>query len=168
MDTTRRNFCKTALAAAAGLSLPASLAAASNTRGKRIAAIVVTYGLRTHADNLVTRLLEGYWINERFYTPPFEVASVHVLHPPKDNRGDLSKRLAESYGFRLSGTVADALTLGTDDLAVDGVVIVSEDGNTSWAKNPFFRFFSQVVDVFHKSGRSVPVFNDKALSHDWI
>lgn len=167
MDTTRRDFCKTAITAVAGLSLPASFSAASPARGRRIAAIVVTYGLRTHADNLVTRILEGYWINERFYPPPFEVASVFVLHPPKDNRGDLSKRLSESYGFRLSETIADALTLGTDELAVDGVVIVSEDGYTPWTKNPFFRFFSQVVDVFRKSGRSVPVFNDKALSHDW-
>jgi len=171
MDTTRRSFCKTALTAvtaAAGMSLPQTKAFAAGSKRKRIAAIVVTYGLRTHADNLVTRLLEGYWINEQFHPSPLEVASVYVLHAPKDNRGDLSERLSKAYGFRLSSNVADALTLGTGELAVDGVMIVSEDGNTAWTKNPFFRFFSQVVDVFHQSGRAVPVFNDKALSHDWV
>ena len=167
MHTTRRNFCKTVVTAVAGLSLASTIARAAGPKKKRIAAIVVTYGLRTHADNEVTRLLEGYWINDRHYEPSCEVASVYVLHAPKDNRGDLSQRLSEAYGFRLSPTIADALTLGTGKLAVDGVLIVSEDGNTHWPKNPFFRFFSAVVDVFQQSGRAVPVFNDKALSHDW-
>ena len=167
MNTTRRNFCKTVVTAVAGLSLASTIARAAGPKEKRIAAIVVTYGLRTHGDNVVTRLLEGHWINDKYHPPFCEVASVYALHPPKDNRGDLSRRLADSYGFRLSPTIADALTLGTGKLAVDGVVIVSEDGNTTWTKNPFFLFFSQVVEVFQKSGRSVPVYNDKALSHDW-
>lgn len=168
MPTTRRIFCKTALTAMAGLSLPAApTLAATSTGKKKIAAIVVTYGLRTHADNIVTRMLEGYWINREFHPPVLEVASVFVLHPPKDNRGDISARLAKAYGFKLAKTIAEALTLGTGKLAVDGVVIVSEDGMTHWPKNPFLRFFSEVVEVFQHSGRSVPVFNDKALAHDW-
>ncbi|MDA0337777.1 MAG: hypothetical protein O2782_21635, partial [bacterium] len=32
---------------------------------------------------------------------------------------------------------------------------------------PRFHFFRQVVDVFRKSGRCVPVFCDKHLSHEW-
>jgi hypothetical protein len=33
---------------------------------------------------------------------------------------------------------------------------------------PRYEFFSQVVEVFKKSNRSVPVFTDKHLSYDWI
>lgn len=133
---------------------------------KRVAAILVDYGLRRHSDNLVTRLLEGYWLNDDFHPPREEVVSAYV-HQAAEAYPDVSRRLAAAYGFRLSPTIADALTLGTGTLAVDGVVIVSEDGLTPWDKNPFFLFFSQVVDVFRKSGRAVPVLNDKALSHDW-
>ena len=32
---------------------------------------------------------------------------------------------------------------------------------------PRYEFFQQVVDVFRRSGRSVPVFNDKHLSWRW-
>lgn len=164
MPTTRRDFCKTALAAAAGLGLAPSLAFAAGPKKRKIAAVVVRYGLRMHADNIVTRMLEGYWINDQFNKPGNEVAAVYVHHV---GEGDISRRLADAYGFRLSPTIADALTLGTGKLAVDGVVIISEDVYTAWPENPFFLFFSQVVEVFRQSGRSVPVFNDKSLSHDW-
>lgn len=165
MSTTRRHFFKTCLAGTAGLAfsgIPA--AAAADGKRKKIAAIVVRYGLRLHADNLVTRLLEGYWLNDEFHRPSCDVASVYVHHVDST---DISRRLSAAYGFRVSPTIADALTLGTDGLAVDGVLIVSEDAFTYWTENPFFSFFSQVMDVFRRSGRAVPVLNDKALSHDW-
>jgi len=164
MQTSRRNFCKTAITAVAGLGLGSKLTMATGSRKKKVAAIVVRYGLRMHSDNIVTRMLEGYWINEEFHSPAYEVSSVYV-HYVDDS--DISRRLSDAYGFELSPTIADALTLGTGKLAVDGVVMISEDVYTQWTENPFFSFFSQVVDVFRKSGRSVPVFNDKALSHDW-
>jgi len=164
MHTTRRDFCKTALTAVAGLGLGSNLAFGAGPERKRVAAIVVRYGLRMHADNIVTRMLEGYWINGEFHPPVYDVTSVYVHHVDDT---DISRRLSDAYGFKLSPTIADALTLGTGKLAVDGVVMISEDVYTHWTENPFFSFFSQVVDVFRKSGRSVPVFNDKALSHDW-
>lgn len=148
-----------------GMSLPTSLTLAGPAgRKKKIAAIVVRYGLRMHADNLVTRMLEGYWLNDNFHPPSCEVAAVYVHHV---DDADISRRLSDAYGFRRSATIADALTLGTGRLAVDGVLIVSEDVFTPWAENPFFSFYAQVIEVFRKSGRSVPVLNDKALSHDW-
>jgi hypothetical protein len=68
--------------------------------------------------------------------------------------------------------VAEALTLGTSNLAVDGVVIIAEHGeypvNSKGQKRyPRYDWFKQVVKVFEGSGRSVPVFNDKHLSTDW-
>src|SRR5262249_57391806 len=69
-------------------------------------------------------------------------------------------------------SIADALTLGTGKLAVDGVVQVCEHGNYPHNEKqqqlyPRYEFFEQIVKVFRQSGRSVPVFSDKHLSYDW-
>ena len=69
-------------------------------------------------------------------------------------------------------TIAGALTRGGDSLAVDGVLSIGEHGK--YPRNekgqtlyPRYEFFQQTVEVFQRSGRSVPVFNDKHLSWNW-
>src|SRR5262249_8996895 len=69
-------------------------------------------------------------------------------------------------------TVRDALTLGGDKLGVDGVVLIGEHGTYPYNEKlqhlyPRYELFSQIVDVFKSSGRSVPVFSDKHLSVEW-
>src|SRR5438067_2799109 len=69
-------------------------------------------------------------------------------------------------------TIAEALTNCGSKLAVDGVVIVGEHGKyprneKGQTKYPRHEFFTQMVEVFRSSGRSVPVFNDKHLSWNW-
>ena len=68
--------------------------------------------------------------------------------------------------------VEGALTLGTGRLAVDGVLLVAEHGDYPKSKTgqtvyPKRRLFSQVLDVFDRSGRVVPVFIDKHLADNW-
>jgi len=145
------------------------LALAAPTRKKRIACLSSTYHVRSHSDNFITRFLEGYWIHEAHYDPPFEVASLWIdqLHP-----GDIGQRLAAAYNVTLAPGIAGALTLGAGQLAVDGVVLVCEHGNYPHNEKdqhlyPRYEFFEQVVNVFRQSGRSCPVFVDKHLSYDW-
>jgi hypothetical protein len=69
-------------------------------------------------------------------------------------------------------TIADALTRGTAGLAVDGVLIIGEHGKyprnaKGQVQYPRYEFFQKTVEVFRRSGRSVPVFNDKHLSWNW-
>lgn len=136
---------------------------------KKIAAIATIYHKYSHAQHIVDRFLEGYgWQGEHHY-PPFEIASLYVDQVRDD---DLSRERATRFGFPLSPTIAEALTLGTSRLAVDGVLLIGEHGN--YPRNekgqhlyPRYEFFRQVVEVFRDSGRSVPVFNDKHLSYDW-
>jgi hypothetical protein len=69
-------------------------------------------------------------------------------------------------------TIPEALTLGGDKLAVDGVLIVGEHGDYPHNEKgqhlyPRRRFFEETAKVFEKAGRSVPVFNDKHLSATW-
>ena len=136
---------------------------------KKIACLSSTYHVRSHSDNFITRFLEGYWIHEKYYEPPFQVASLWMdqLHP-----ADIGHRLAEAYRVPVNKSIADALTLGTGKLAVDGVVLICEHGNYPHNEKqqhlyPRYEFFEQVVKVFRDSGRSCPVFVDKHLSYDW-
>jgi hypothetical protein len=74
--------------------------------------------------------------------------------------------------MKLYPTIAEALTLGGPSLAVDGVMIIGEHGKYGQNEKgqylyPRYEFFKQVVEVFRRSGRSVPVFNDKHLSWNW-
>src|SRR5262249_55294101 len=149
------------------LALPA-LAAAKDAPRKKIAALSTTYHVRSHSDNFITRFLEGYWINEQYYPPPCDIVSLYMdqIHP-----GDIGQRLSSAYGFPVVKSIADALTLGTGKLAVDGVLLIAEHGKYPFNDKqqqlyPRYEFFTQVTDVFQKSGRSVPVFSDKHLSYD--
>ena len=67
-------------------------------------------------------------------------------------------------------TMQEALTLGGDKLAVDGVILIGEHGDypvndKAQTLYPRFEMFLKITDVFRQSGRSVPVFNDKHLSY---
>src|SRR5690606_32008699 len=71
-----------------------------------------------------------------------------------------------------ASSVEDALTLGTGKLAVDGVLVVAEHGRYDQNElgqtlYPKRQLLGEVVKVFESSGRSVPVFCDKHLSHTW-
>lgn len=159
----RREFLQTG---AAGLSVATTRA---GVVGKKIAAISTTYHVRSHADNFITRFLEGYWIDKQFYPSPADIVSLYLdqVHP-----ADIGYRLSTAYDFPVTATIADALTRGTGKLNVDGVLMVAEHGEYPFNDKqqqlyPRYEFFSQIVDVFRKSGRSVPVFSDKHLSYDW-
>jgi hypothetical protein len=156
----RREFLSLAAAPAFSFEGPAR---------KKIAAISSTYHMRSHSDDFITRLLEGYWINDRYYQPPCDIVSMYLdqTHP-----ADLAHRLSSAYGFPIVPSIADALTMGTGKLAVDGVLTVCEHGDYPFNDKqqqlyPRYEFFEQVVNVFKKSGRSVPVYTDKHLSYDW-
>ena len=101
--------------------------------------------------------------------PRVEVASVYIDQFPE---GDLGRERVARHGLNLVSNIEEALTLGTDELAVDGVVIIAEHGkypdNEKGQKlYPRYEWFKEVVRVFEKTGRSVPVFNDKHLSTTW-
>ena len=134
---------------------------AGATARKKIAALATTFHVRSHADNFITRFLEGYWIDKRHYESPADIVSLYMdqVHP-----ADIGYRLSTAYNFPVTKSIADALTLGTGKLNVDGVLLVAEHGNYPFNDKqqqlyPRYEFFEQVVQVFRKSGRAVPVFS---------
>jgi hypothetical protein len=151
------------------LQLPAAGALVAASGRKKIAALSSTYHVRSHSDNFITRFLEGYWIGDRYYPPPCDIVSLYM---DQVHAGDIGYRLASAYNFPVVKSIEQALTLGSGKLAVDGVLQIAEHGNYPFNDRqqqlyPRYEFFEQIVKVFQKSGRSVPVFSDKHLSWSW-
>lgn len=135
----------------------------------KVAAIVTEYRHNSHADIIVGRLMQTDTLDGLGRRPQLRLASIHVDQKPK---GDLSEPLGQRHAVPRHEKIADALTLGTGKLAVDGVLLVAEHGkypesDTGSTMYPKRRMFEEVADVFEKSGKSVPVFFDKHLSDNW-
>lgn len=168
----RRQFLNTGAACAAATLLPArspGQTVAPPATTKKVAAIATTYHRYSHADNIITRFMEGYSIVGKSYPPPCQVVSLFI---EQVNDLDIGRPLAKRWKVPLYPSIAEALTLGGDKLAVDGVVIVAEHGDYPTNDKgqilyPRRRFFEEVVKVFRASKRSVPVFNDKHLAYAW-
>src|SRR5204863_431846 len=147
--STRREFLR---------SLGVGILAAPELRSappKKVAAVVTIYTHNSHADVIVSRILQGYDLLGEAPFPNLKLASLYVDQiAPKD----IGQELARKHGVRLSESIADALTLGGGDLAVDGVLLIGEHGNyptsdTGQIMYPRRRFFEETVAVLRRSGR---------------
>jgi hypothetical protein len=164
----RRTFLS---ATAAGLVTSQLNRAADPPKGqrKKVAVVTTEWRYRSHAWHMAERFLAGYPVESHWHHPPFDVVSAYVDQFPK---GDLSRQRAEEFKFKIYPTIAEALRCGGDKLAVDAVLVIGEHGNYPVNKfgqteYPRYEFFKQVVAVFEKDGRVVPMFNDKHLSWKW-
>lgn len=137
---------------------------------KTVGAIITEFRHRSHADVICTRLFDGYYPNGKRQEPRTRIVSMFTDQVP-DN--DMSLALSRRYGYKIFPTVAEALTRGGDTLAVDAVLLIGEHGdypaNDRGQKlYPRYELFEQIVEVFRRGGRSVPLFSDKHLSYSWV
>lgn len=141
----------------------------SDEKLPKVAVITTVWRHNSHADVLASRLVQGYTLNGQGEFPKLKLVSAYVDQFPEN---DMSRRLAKEHGFTIYDSVADALTLGGDKLAVDGVLLICEHGDypkseTGSIQYPKRRLFGEIVNVFKRSNRVVPVFSDKHLEDDW-
>lgn len=136
---------------------------------KPIATICSVYRPLSHAYHIAGRFIRGYARDGRFHVPSHYVSSLCVDQTP-DN--DLSREIGREYDVRVTRSIADALTHGGNQLAVEGILLIAEHGN--YPRNdkgqilyPRYEMMEEIVSVFRKTGQSVPVFNDKHLSYSW-
>lgn len=166
----RRTFLGTALGSvAAGTLAWPQFAWASMQRRPKVAFLGTVVKRHSHAQHFLDRMTLGYTWNGGWQAPRVEVAGLFIDQFPDD---DLGRERAKRHGLTLYPTVKEALTLGGEKLAVDGVVLIGEHGDyptneMGQKRYPRYEWFKQIVEVFEDSGRSVPVFNDKHLSTDW-
>jgi hypothetical protein len=152
----------------AGLSL-ATPARADDPPARRVAAVVTEYRHNSHADVIVSRLLLTDTLDGKGRESPLKLASLYTDQKPAN---DISRLLAAALRFPIEPSIADALTLGTGTLAVDGVFLVAEHGDYPFSATgnhqyPKRRFWDETIRVFRESGRVVPVFIDKHLADNW-
>ena len=136
---------------------------------KRIAAIVTVYHHNSHADMIVGRLLLTDTMDGKGKSSPLKLVSLYTDQKPAN---DTSRLLAAAQRFPIYTNVAEALTLGTGKLAVDGVLLVAEHGDYPLSPSdnrqyPKRRLWEETLQVFRRSGRVVPVFIDKHLADNW-
>lgn len=147
---------------------------ANATGQKRVAAICSIYFKNSHADVLASRLVQTQTLDGKGEKSPLTLVSIYTDLAPETHGyyKDISRDIAKEYGVKICDTIEDALTLGTGDLAVDGILMllewcdypVSEVGQIQYPKK---RFFEETVKVFKKTGKVVPVYIDKNISDDW-
>lgn len=136
---------------------------------KRLAAIITEYRPGSHADVIIGKYLEGFNQDQMAPYPDSKIVSMYTEQVPEN---DMSRPMAKKYNVPIFRTVVDALTLGGDQLAVDGVILIGEHGvypmnDKEQKMYPRFEMFLKITDAFRQYKKSVPVFNDKHLSYSW-
>lgn len=170
---SRRDFLAASSAATltAGLAAVPGVATAAESptprRPLRVAAINSVYWLRSHAYHICGRMIHGYTWNGVHHQPQLQLVRMYNDQQPAN---DIGPRICRQHGIELAPTPEAALG-GENGLDVDAVAIIVEHGNypvneRQQVQYPRYEMFQRVVDVFKKSGRTVPVFIDKHLSYD--
>lgn len=150
-------------------SVQPSFGVGPGQRRPKIAFLGTTIFQHSHAQHFLDRFSMGYLMGGQWLDPLVEVAGVYI-----DQFGDrdLGRQRLEKYHSPVFPTIEEALTLGGEKLAVDGVVIIAEHGDyprneKGQTEYPRYEWFQRSARVFMESGRSVPVFNDKHLATTW-
>jgi hypothetical protein len=159
--------CRAILVSIMGLIL--AVAGSAQDALPRVAVVTTVWRHNSHADVIGSRLVQGYTLDGKGEFPKLKLVSAYVDQFPAN---DMSRRLVKEHGFTIYDTVAGALTLGGERLAVDGVLLIAEHGDyprseTDSIQYPKRRLFGDIIKVFVTSGRVVPVFSDKHLEDDW-
>jgi hypothetical protein len=175
-DFTRRQFLGTGSVMTAA-TLLANQGSATEPVGKtestasakipRVAGINSIYRFRSHAYHIEGRIIHGYTRNGFHHQPKLQLVRMYNDQFPAD---DLSTIDCAQHNVEICKTAAETLG-GEKGLDVDAVLLIVEHGDYPLNEfgqilYPRYQLFEQVVEVFRKSGRSVPVFVDKHLSYD--
>ena len=165
---SRRRFLGTSLSAV--LAGQAAGAAVESKKRLRVAAIYSVFSYRGHAHVLLQNFLKPYYFCGRLTHSDMDVVSFHAdqIAP----RGDLTREVARQFHVEVFPTVEGALCRGGQELAVDAVLSIFEQGDYPFNElgqqlYPRKKYFDEIVKVMRRSNRFVPLFNDKHLSYRW-
>src|ERR1700681_4306226 len=125
--TNRRQFLGARAIAAGGLLCGGGIHAAEPRRRPRVAAIYTVCHHRSHAHVILENFLTPYLFNGKLMQPAVEIASVYADQIAKN--ADLTEGLVRQFKLPRFKTIAEALTLGGKELAVDAVLSIGEHGD---------------------------------------
>ncbi len=137
---------------------------------KQISILANVWSENCHANAIATKFFTGFPTDDGLIPPAVKVASIYIDQPAPD---DVGHKLAQKFNVPVYDSVAGALQLGGDRLAVDGVLYIGEHGDYARSRlgvkmYPRLHILEQVFRVFDGSGRSAPVFSDKHLAYSWL
>jgi len=145
---------------------------------KRVALIANYYAISSHANALATKFFTGFPTDEGMVPSQIKIVSVWIDQPSPDSSqkkgvADVGRKIAKMNGAKIYPTIAEALTLGGDKLAVDAVIYIGEHGEYTRSRlgvkmYPRLNFMEQIFRVFDASNKVVPVYTDKALAYSWL
>ncbi|MFC0392309.1 hypothetical protein [Paenibacillus mendelii] len=133
---------------------------------KRIAAIITEYWDISHADVIITKMLEGFTMDGRQYTSTIDIVSMYVDKFPEN---DISRDLAAKHNIPLYGTIEDALKCGGKAFDLDGIIIIGEHGDYPTNEigqilYPRRAFFEACLTVMVENNHIVPIYSDKGFA----
>jgi len=135
-----------------------------------IAGITTVYRPNSHGDLLLGRMAQTETLDGQGRVPVLEMASLYTDQVPKD---DTSRRIAADLRIPICKTVPETLTLGHDKIAVEGVMMVLEQGDYPHSPSGAFVYpkrksFEEIFATVDKYGRrGLPVYCDKHLADNW-
>jgi hypothetical protein len=161
-------FTRRQALALAGLAPFALARADDKPKPKSVAAVVTIYTPKSHADVILTKILQG-WKHDGGAGPALKLASIYIDQFPKN---DMGRDICKKHDVPIFDTIEKAVTVGGKAIPVDGVLSIGEHGDYPTNKlgqkqYPRKRFFEEITDAFYKHKKVVPVFNDKHLGPPW-
>src|SRR5262245_58007225 len=123
---SRRSFLQATALGGASL-LCAGAHATQEAKRPRVAAIYTHFRHRSHAHVILEKFLRPYLFNGKRTVPPVEVVSFYA--DQRVAKGDMTDEVARQFKIPVFKTIAEALTLGGKELAVDAVLSIGEHGD---------------------------------------
>jgi hypothetical protein len=122
----------------------------------RVAALVTEYFRGSHADVLVTKILDGYDLDGERMTSRVSLASLYLEQADDE---DIGVGLAQKHGVPMFGSIGEALAVGGTGVNVDGVVLIGEHGHSSspWPRSSVRASTSSCSRSVSSVGRQSPV-----------
>ncbi|MBW3542977.1 MAG: hypothetical protein KY476_22165, partial [Planctomycetes bacterium] len=95
-------------------------------RRPRVAAVFTEFRFRSHAWNIIENFFEPYLFSGKLVDPGCDVVSFYADQFPEN---DVARDVAKRFNIPLFDSIAGAVTLGGDELAVDAVLSIGEHGD---------------------------------------